>query len=311
MDAIGELTPVQIRRKQIREFMMSNGINEVLTYTLTDEKHSPYFDVFSTKDEPIKLMSALGKDKEFLRKSILPTLLNTVEYNQARQVKNVNIFEISNIYTENGSYERLAVALSNKLDKTDWLNKKNSDYFTAKGLFESLLKQLGIASSRVSYKPLSDSKFYHPYRSALVSIDKKVVAVIGEVHPLMYKEYKVDKTVVMEIDLIGLLNIKTSDTKYKKLPSYPSMSRDVALLLKEEITSEEVIRLIKKTGREIVVDVTPFDEYKGEHVDKGYKSLALNIVYQDINKTLTDNEVTSVHKKIIETLVLNLNAQIR
>ena len=288
-----------------------NGINEVLTYTLTDEKHSPYFDVFSTKDEPIKLMSALGKDKEFLRKSILPTLLNTVEYNQARQVKNVNIFEISNIYTENGSYERLAVALSNKLDKTDWLNKKNSDYFTAKGLFESLLKQLGIASSRVSYKPLSDSKFYHPYRSALVSIDKKVVAVIGEVHPLMYKEYKVDKTVVMEIDLIGLLNIKTSDTKYKKLPSYPSMSRDVALLLKEEITSEEVIRLIKKTGREIVVDVTPFDEYKGEHVDKGYKSLALNIVYQDINKTLTDNEVTSVHKKIIETLVLNLNAQIR
>lgn len=311
MDAIGELTLIQARRKQIREFMMSNGLNEVLTYTLTDEKHSPYFDVFSSKDQAIKLMSALGKDKEFLRKSILPTLLNTVEYNQARQVKNVNIFEISNVYTENGSYERLAVALSNKLDKTDWLNKKNSDYFTAKGLFESLLRQLGIAASRVGYKPLSDSKFYHPYRSALVSIDKKVVAVIGEVHPLMYKEYKVDKTVLMEVDLAGLLNVKTSDTKYKKLPTYPSMSRDVALLLKEEITSEEVIRLIKKTGRELVVDVTPFDEYKGEHVDKGYRSLALNIVYQDMNKTLTDNEVTAVHKNIVESLVLNLSAQIR
>ncbi len=311
MDSHGELTFVQLKRKQIREFLISNGLNEVLTYSLTDEKHCSYFDVFSSKDKEIKLKSALGKDKEILRKSILPSLLNTIAYNQARQVKNVNLFEISNLYTENNDYERLAVALSNKLEKTEWLNKKNSDYFTAKGIFESLLKQLGIAASRVSYKPLTDNEFYHPYRSALALIDKKVIAVIGEVHPLMYKEYKIDKTVVMEIDLKGLLNTKTSDTKYKKLPAYPSMSRDVALLLKEEITSEEVTRLIKKTGRELVVEVSPFDEYKGEHVEKGYRSLALNIVYQDANKTLTDNEVASVHSKIVEALVLNLGAQIR
>lgn len=311
MDSHGELTFVQLKRKQIREYLISNGLNEVLTYSLTDEKHASYFDIFSPQEKEIKLKSALGKDKEILRKSIIPSLLNTIAYNQARQIKNVNLFEISNLYTENNDYERLAIALSNKLEKTEWLNKKNSDYFTAKGIFESLLKQLGIAASRVSYKPLTDNKYYHPYRSALVCIDKKVVAVIGEVHPLMYKEYKIDKTVVMEIDLKGLLNIKTSETKYKKLPTYPSMSRDVALLLKEEITSEEVTRLIKKTGRELVVDVTPFDEYKGEHVEKGYRSLAINIVYQDANKTLTDNEVSSVHSKIVEALVLSLGAQIR
>ena len=310
-ESFGVYTTEQLNRMNLRNHLMSLGLNEVMTYTLTSKEQAYSFDIFTKENEAIKLLSPISKDREYLRKSVIPSLIETIDYNDSRQVEDVNIFEISKVYSSNYEGERLTIALYGKLNQTRWLENKESDFYTIKGMVESIFEQLGVAISRISYTTNTDSKEFHPYRSAIVSVDRKVVGVFGEIHPNVLKEYKLDKVCAAELDLGVLFNVKTSKTKYKKISQFPSIRRDVALLLKEDITCDEVIRTIKKSGREIVSEVTVFDEYKGVGINPGYKSLAINIVYQDSNKTLQDSEVVSAHKVIIDTLITKLGAEIR
>ena len=282
-----------------------------MTYTLVDVNEASSFDIFAKDKEAIKILSPITKDREYLRKSLIPSMLSTIDYNDSRQVEDVNIFEISNVYASDYESERLTIALYGKLNQTRWIENKESNFYTIKGMVDAIFNQLGINSSRVSYNSNENSKEFHPYRSAIVSVDKKIVGVLGEIHPTILKKNKLGKVVCCELNLTELLNVKTSKTKYKKISQFPSIKRDIALLIKDNVSSEEVVRTIKKSGRELISEVTVFDEYKGENIKEGYKSLAVNIVYQDQNKTLQDSEVVGAHKIVVDTLITKLGAEIR
>lgn len=307
----GMYTPYQKKRKQIREFLLDIGINETMNYTLDSVKYVNDFNIFNN-DEPVKVMQPMTEDRSHLRTSLVSSLLHTVNYNKNYRVKDVNIYEISRVYTNNKEYERLGVVLSKDYKNTRWIKGTACDFYSIKGIVEALLTMLGIDPVRYQILRVEkDNKYYHPGRSAYLKIGKNIVGVFGQIHPLMEKKYDVDTCFILELDLNELLNIKSSKIKFEEPCIYPSSSRDIALVVKDEILSGDIIKLIKKNSKGIISNVEVFDIYKGSNLEEGYKSIAISISYQSKDHTLKDDEILPVHNNILLVLQKELSAELR
>lgn len=308
---MGFLTKTQQNRKLIREFLVDNGLTETLNYVLDARKYDGDFNVFNN-DESISLLSPMTEERAVLRKSVMPSLLHTVNYNQSRKVNEVAIYEVSNVYTQKGEYERLGIALTQKGSETRWLKGKDNDFYTIKGIVMSIFNLLGIDENRYSLERVEDSnKFYHPGRSCYILMGKKKIGVIGQIHPLMEKKYDVTTCFVAELDLATILDIKTNKIKFEEPSLYPSITRDIALVCKLDLLSSNIIKVIRKNAKGIVNSVEVFDEYHGEHMQPGYKSVALTITYGSKDHTLKDDEITPVHQNILLALEKELGIELR
>ena len=307
----GLYTPYQKKRKQIREYLLDNSLNETVNYTLDSIKYVNDFNIFN-KEEPVKVMQPMTEDRSHLRTSLVSSLLHTVNYNHNRRVKDVNIFEISRVYTEGHEYERLGIALTKDYRNTRWIKGNVCDFYTLKGLIEGILTMLGIDPVRYNIVRVeAENDYYHPGRSAYITIGRKVVGVFGQIHPLMEKKYDVETCYLAELDLVELLNLKSSKIKFEDPCIYPSSSRDIALVVNDSIASGDIIKLIKKNSKGIINNVEVFDIYKGEHLDAGYKSVAISISYQAKDHTLKDDEILPVHNNILLVLQKELAAELR
>ncbi len=307
----GLYTPYQKRRKQIREYLLDNSLHETVNYTLDSIKYVNDFNVFNN-ETPVKVMQPMTEDRAYLRTSLISSLLHTVNYNQNYRVNDINIFEISRVYTENNEYERLGIVLNEDYKSTRWIKGQNVNFYTLKGLVEGILNMLGIDSNRYQFSRVEkDNKYYHPGRSVYLTIGRKTVGVFGQIHPLMEKKYDVDTCYILEFDLVELLNLKTSKVKFDKPCIYPSSSRDIALLVKDDVSSESIIKLIKKNSKGLINNVEVFDIYKGDNLEVGYKSIAISISYQSKDHTLKDDEILPVHNNILLVLQKELAAELR
>ena len=307
----GLYTPYQKKRKQIREFLLDNGINETMNYTLDHAKYVNDFNVFN-KEEPVKVMQPMTEERSHLRTSLISSLLHTLNYNENYRVKDVNIYEVSRVYTESHEYERLGILLSKDYKNTRWMKNNACDFYTLKGIIEGILTMLGIDANRYQITRVEkENKFYHPGRSAYITIGRKIVGVFGQIHPLMEKKYDVSTCFVAELELFELLNIKSSKVKFEEPCIYPSSSRDIALVVKDEISSGDIIKLIKKNAKGIISNVEVFDIYKGSNLEEGYKSIAISINYQSKDHTLKDDEILPVHNNILTVLQKDLAAELR
>lgn len=307
----GLYTPYQKKKKQIREYLLDNSLNETINYTLDSIKYVNDFNVFNN-EEPVKVMQPMTEDRAFLRTSLISSLLHTVNYNKNYRVKDINIYEISRIYTNEHEYERLGIILNKDYKNTRWIKDNNCDFYTLKGLVEGILALLGIDPVRYQViKVEKDNHYYHPGRSAYLTIGRKIVGVFGQIHPLMEKKYDVDTCFICELDLFELLNLKSSKIKFEEPCMYPSSSRDIALVVKDEINSGDIIKLIKKNSKGIINNVEVFDIYKGSNLDEGYKSIAISINYQSKDHTLKEDEILLVHNNILLILQKELSAELR
>ena len=183
-----------------------------------------------------------------------------------------------------------------------------------KGLVEGIMECLGIESSRYKFERLtSHLDELHPGKSAGLYFQNRLIGVLGELHPLKVNEYDLGKNpvVVLELRLDELLSSKVSVTKMKPIPKFPSMSRDLAFVVKKDVAVKDIIKLIRVTGKGIVVNAEIFDVYEGEHIDKDKKSIAISITYQKESGTLTDKEVSDVEDKIKFELLKNFRAELR
>ena len=127
----------------------------------------------------------------------------------------------------------------------------------------------------------------------------------------MAKKYEVKDVYVAELDLDEILKMKTSQVKFTPLIPYPPMTRDIAVVVKDDVEVESILKIIKKGGKGLITDINVFDVYQGENIEQGYKSIAISLTYQDKNKTLKDNEVNEVQNKIISSLEKGLDAKLR
>lgn len=312
---VGALSKRQALRRKIKTTLNNLGFNEAITYTLVSDKEIS--DGVMPLANPYVLASPMSEERKNIRSSITPSLLESVAYNQARSIKDVALFEISNVYGKDIVEERLCVMASGNLQKNRWQKFAiASDFYMMKGLLQSLLSTLGFDAKRVSFKEnTKDTEHFHPYKSACVYLGKDLLGMIGHIHPRMAKAYGTTDTVMMEISLELLLNSKASKIKFTPISKYPQVSRDLAFVVEENVKVADIVKCIEQNGKvnkeNIIKNVEVFDIYTGEHMEPGFKSIALSITFQSDTKTLQDKEINEVHENILAALAKQVNAQLR
>lgn len=313
-ETTGTLTAVQKKRRTLRSHLTAIGLNEGLSYSLVDDKMINDFCVFDSNKvaASTSIMMPLTLDHAIMRKSVVPSLLQAVNYNQSHKNNDVALFEMTNLYPKDKAIEHLGIVISGKLNLYKWRDNPVTDFYTLKGIVMSILDLFGIDPVRYSLTRVeSDNIYYHPGRSAYLVSGKKVFGVFGQIHPNMEKKYDVEPTYAAELDLDYIFGLVTSRIKFATPNIYPSIKRDIAVIVKEDVFASNLIKTIKKSGKGIVGDVQVFDVYQGEHINAGYKSVAISIIYQNEKKTLLDSEVISAHEVILEALKKEYNATLR
>ena len=290
----------------IRNKLVDLGLNEVLTPIFMADNISDMYKEEGT--ESVKLLDPLFNDRNTIRTSLIPSLLNVYNYNKSRNLKDISIFEIAKTFykKEDKYYEdkKLCILMNGEYF-LELGNNKKIDFYILKGVVEELLIYLGYAN-RYSLVTENIPKFMHPGQSAVINLNGKDIGYLGKIHPSIEKD-----VYVCEINLDKLLENRISKLKYKEINKYPSISKDMAFVMDKSITSEEVIKVIKKTGGKLLTDVKVFDVYEGENIGLENKSLAFNLTFEDYTKTLTDDEVMNVFNNIVSSVEKTLNIKLR
>ncbi len=310
----GTLPVVKIKRgqylsknryiKDIKNRLSALSLNEVITYSLVNKKE---IDLFKDENfEYIKVASPLTEDKSIMRYSLIPSLLKVADYNMSRNIKDINIYEISKVYYILDGYKetnKLAILMSGDYIDNSWGNKMVVDFYLIKGVLENLFDYLGVLNR---YKLRENNNvYYHKGVSAEILIDNISVGYIGKPHPTISKK----DIYVCELNLDKIFDIKTKNIKSKEIPKYPSVVKDVAFILDNSICVGDVINTIYKKGGRIVNNVDVFDVFN--NIEECKKSVAFKITYQDISKTLTDEEVTKSFENIISCVSKEYNGVLR
>ena len=307
---VGRLSPEQVARRDIRHMMTGLGLSEIVTYTLVSDKFDE--DKVLPMGESVKLASPMSEDRKVIRQSLMPSVLECVQYNQARKQNDTNFFEISMVYAEGKKEERLAIVLGSDLQMSRLHNIViRPNFYTLKGILIDWMSRMGFKENRIFVKPNTlDTVHFHPYVSAELYLGKELVGIFGEVHPTYAAQFNLKKVYYAEILGEVTLNNKASKVKFQPLNPYPSVSRDIALVVDQEVSASEILMTVNNAGKGLVTNLEIFDVYQGEHVEEGYKSVALNIVYQ-ADHTMKEEEINEVHTKILNALESKLGAVLR
>ncbi len=305
------LTLSQKNKSSIRRLLRNQGLNEVITYTLTKESNVRSFS-YLAKGEAYKVMNPLTEDRSYVRLSLLPSLLEVASYNLSHQVKNVAIFEISDVDSTTEKGLRLSVVLSGEKEIQSSLITAPYDFYDAKGIVLSILDLLNIQESRYEFKPLiCEKEEFHPGRSAILTIGRDAVAVLGALHPKALKAFNLGKNAVaLEIDLGYLLSLKVGPIKAKVPSKFPTVSRDLAFLVDKDVDFASIKKEIKRSDK-LINDVKIFDDFEGIGIPLNKKSLALTFEFGSNERTLTDSEINSIMEKIIGILKMKFLAEVR
>ncbi|MBR2245956.1 MAG: phenylalanine--tRNA ligase subunit beta [Bacilli bacterium] len=278
--------------RTISKRLRNQGLNEVITYTLVSPEMAELFDYRKLKK--VVLPNPMSIDKSVVRTSLIPSLLNTYNYNKARKVEDVFIYEISKVYDKDYNEDSMISGLlKGNYVSNSWNNSVKVDFYIVKGIVEDLLNYLGF-KNRYSFE-VSTCSDLHPGVSADIILDREKIGIIGKVHPKLVK----DDIYVFELSMNSLMK-KVKNIKYKEAPKYPEIEKDMAFILDKDISAGEVINTIRKAGGRLLSDIDIFDIYTGENIDNNKKSIAFKLTFVDLNKTLTDEEVMEVFNRIID-----------
>jgi phenylalanyl-tRNA synthetase beta chain len=255
--AIGKRTLKQMRIKNLRHALAELGLNEVITYALLAPKD---VHLYQNIGEPVSVLLPLSEDKKTLRQSVVNGLIDVISYNQSRQHDDVFIFEIGHCFAKDKEVMHLGIAGSGTWLENKWQKEKvETDFYFFKGLIEHTFKPLNIA---FTYEETNEMTNYHPYRQAKVMFKGKVIGYLAELHPSVAKEKDIKQTFVFEINLNPILEEKV-EVDYQVVSKYPNVTRDLAIVIHEDIPAQKVLELIEQTVRKQIVSIDVFDVYQG------------------------------------------------
>ena len=302
----GHLTKEQSLERSIKNLLAGMGMNEAICYSLTSEER--LYEFVENEVAPVKVMMPFTEEREYMRQSLIPSLLDVVSYNKARKVESAKFFEISEVYNEEGSYRLLSGALSGIYSKSLWQQKvEKIDFFLVKGIIEELLSKLGIKATYVT----ANKKNIHPGKCASILVGDKEVGYLGAIHPKYQKKHSLNETYVFELNFDLLLELSEETIKYTPVSKYPSITRDLAIVCNKNIKASDIAALIKQTGKKILVDVSLFDLYEDESIGLENKQLAYKLTFCDSEKTLESADVEKVIKSILNRLEFTYQAKLR
>ncbi|HSL28996.1 MAG TPA: phenylalanine--tRNA ligase subunit beta [Anaerolineales bacterium] len=297
--------------ERVRDILVKLGLQEIVSYRLTSPERESRL---APHEEYVTLANSITPDRRVLRRSLLASLLESVEKNA--RADSIAMFELGPIFEPSkddlpSEPGRLALVLTGMRTPTAW-DVKNSplfDFFDMKGRIELLLDELQYTD--VSYTPIDSVQYLHPGKAAQVTVAGQAVGNFGELHPLVKEKYEVGDApvIVAEFDLERL---RAQKPAYSLVPvsEYPPVYEDIAVIVDEAVPAGRVEALIRQTGGKTVTNVRLFDVYRDEKLGAGKKSLAYSLTYQT-DKTLTDAEVAAIRNKIVKRLEHEVGAKLR
>ncbi len=297
----------------LRSILTGLGFQEILTYSLVSleklQKISPQLEL---KIAPVKVTNPMTREQEYLRTSLRAGLLVALAHNRKFEQAGIRLFEIGKVFLPEDKdlpeeREMLCALLSGTRTELSWQSDDESlDFFDAKGVVESLVNQLGLKASFEH----SDVEGLYPGRGADVIVEDHRVGTVGDAHPKVAQAFELSGTIcLIEIDLDKLLTKVAITRGCQLIPRFPSVSRDIALVVDEQVTYRMVEEIIQSFP--LVTKVTLFDLYRGEQIAEGKKSFAIRIVYQSPSRTLIDQEVDQTQKQMLVKLADELGATLR
>ncbi|MDF2556926.1 MAG: phenylalanine--tRNA ligase subunit beta [Bacillales bacterium] len=309
------LTPYQSKRRQVRQILEGAGLSQAITYSLTSDEKSKQFTLKTTGS--IRLAMPMSEERSTMRLSLVPSLLDVVKYNVARQNDNVAVYELGSVFLKNEDaqlpteVEHLAGAITGQWNTNLWQGEKKAvDFYVLKGILEGLFSKLGV-DKMISWKPAQIDGL-HPGRTAEIVLNmKERIGYVGQVHPAFAKKEDLKETFVFELDIEKVMNIPVRQVKFADIPKFPSMTRDIALVLDRAVPAEDIKKSIEKAGGRLLKEVNVFDLYEGAHMEPGKKSIAFSLRYFDPAATLTDEAVTEAHSKVLDAVKTKFGAELR
>lgn len=311
----GELTETQKLRRKVRTVAEGAGLTEVITYALTTPEKAVQF---STNPSNLtELMWPMTVDRSVLRQNMVAGILDTVAYNVARKNKDLALYEIGKVFEQKGNPQEelpteinsFAFALTGLVTEKDFQTSAIPvDFFYAKGILEALFDRLGL---KVEYTATQALTSMHPGRTATISLDGQVIGFVGQVHPVVVKAYNIPETYVAEVSLTAVEQAIQPAKPFVEVTKFPAVTRDIALLLKAEISHKEVVEAIEAARVKRLTDIKLFDVFSGEKLGLGMKSMAYTLTFQNPEDTLEDEEVARYMEKIQKSLEEMLGAEVR
>ncbi|MBU5593630.1 phenylalanine--tRNA ligase subunit beta [Amphibacillus sp. MSJ-3] len=305
---LGRLTKKQLLKRYVKQYFEGAGLMETITYSLTTETRSQMLispEIAQIAEKPIRLSKPMSEEHSTLRLSLLPEMLATLSYNVARKQQDLSYYEIGSIFvskekdiqTQPDEKLRASGAITGRWLTHQWQQEaKTVDFYLLKGIIDGLFTRLRI---QPTYRQ-SEIKQMHPGRTAQIFIGEVPVGFIGQLHPTIQKQYDLKETYVFDLDLDYLFTIYNDEPHFDKILRYPSITRDIALVVDQTVTAADLEKTIREAAGEWLQKVHVFDLYQGEHLNKGKKSLALSLLYANSNRTLKDEEVEASYQEILE-----------
>ncbi len=316
----GGQSPVQMLEDRIKLVLSYMGLSEEVSFSFTNPGIFDKMEIpqDSSLRKAIPIMNPLTDEFPLVRTTLLGSVLENAVRNLSRKNEDIKIFDVAPVFYPKSlpltelprEVVKIAGFMTGHRNPVGWSNDSAMiDFYDAKGIIEDLLEVYFIDRYQVE---AGEYTAMHPGKTALFKKGKEVIAAVGELHPKVAENFGITKKAyIFEMDLLTLMKYATEKTHTDSLPKYPSICRDLAMLVDENISAAEIERVIAKNGGKFFTDVTLFDVFQGKQIAAGMKSMAFNIQFQASDKTLTDAEANEGFNRILEAVKKEFNAELR
>jgi len=297
-----ELRKVEDKCKNV---LYGLGLYEITTYSFISPKEYDRFNV--KKDDSLRnyveISNPLGEDFSSMRTTLMPNMLKVISKNSNHGIKEGMLFEIGN------TFENSNKTIPNEIRKVSIGMYGNYDFYSLKGVVENLLNKFGF---KYKFKVEKNISSFHPGRTAKIVSNNIEIGLMGETHPDVRENYEIDeRTYLAEIDIHKILENKIEEKTYKEIAKYPSVTRDISIVVDEDILVGDIIEEVEAMSIDNLEKIEMFDIYRGKNIENGKKSLAYTMVFRSSDKTLLEEEVNGKYDKILERLKKLFNAKLR
>ncbi len=306
--------------RKVKELLAAQGLSEVINYSFISP--ASYDKILLGENDyrrsSVNILNPLTEEQAVMRTTMLPGLLETVEWNSNFRNVNLQVFEMRRVYLpikdKDLPDEPLFVSayITGKRHAESWNQQKEEvDFYDLKGIVENIFDALGI--SGVTYSTNTPESFYHPGKACTIyTREGNILGSMGEIHPTVQENYCLERPgYYFELDFEKLVAVSSEELSVVTPSRFPDTFRDIAMLVKDETEATTVLETIGATKIPELEGVELFDLYKGSGIPAGEKSLAVRVRYRSYEKTLTDDEINAAHKRVVDNLVKKLGVQIR
>lgn len=313
----------------VRQTLLGLGLSEVTTLSLVSENQVKPANALPPHQQPVKVVNSNSQEHTVLRQSLVPGLLDVIGHYAAQSLPYCWVFELGRHYyfnskqplTDKNTAVNEPLFLGVSITGSPVVGEKNAksafkpDYYTLKGVLDELLEKLGL-TSLVQVQPYSEDERFHPGQCGQIVLDKKVIGVIGQIHPVTVQQNKWRNSVfLLEVNLEPLLKKAQQQDLFKTtlapISAFPFVERDIAFVAPLSVSHQAIVDCLNSGKDPLLKNITLFDEYKGQGIEDGHRSLAYRLTLGSLEKTLTEQEIEASTQRLKETLSNQLGVQYR